>query len=293
MKLYHATYKACLDRIMTNGLTIEADHKKAWTDSECSFIYLPSDPEAAISFAEKNKNVPKEWIDEIVLLEIDSEQLDMALIHLDYLVKDSSRLTAYQYTWDIPKSAVRESDYMKKRRACCLTCCHEFLNKCPHLKANEELKKIWDMLEKKTLPHMDAWLDEHKIKQATVCPEYRSKYIQYPLNVTNIEFLAKQPGDKRAGAMVKIRPCGDKKTYIGIFLGDLPISAHITHNDDSGVLSVQHVTNPAIFVPDLGKIIYGMESWWSRIETEADLSDITNVDIDSQWYIKALKDITK
>ena len=32
--------------------------------------------------------------------------------------------------------------------------------------------------------------------------------------------------------------------------------------------------NPGIFVPELGKIIYGCESWWSEIDNPEDLRDM-------------------
>lgn len=37
------------------------------------------------------------------------------------------------------------------------------------------------------------------------------------------------------------------------------------------------------------KIIFGMESWWSRIKSEKELMDITNDDIEDVWYVKMLK----
>lgn len=48
-------------------------------------------------------------------------------------------------------------------------------------------------------------------------------------------------------------------------------------------------TNPAIYVFDLQRIIFGAESWWSIIENPEELKDITDDDINSQWYVKALK----
>ena len=49
--------------------------------------------------------------------------------------------------------------------------------------------------------------------------------------------------------------------------------------------------NPAIYVPELGKVIYGMESWWHAIKDEKELKDITDNDIDNVWYVKALKEV--
>mgnify|MGYP000282015848 FL=1 len=38
---------------------------------------------------------------------------------------------------------------------------------------------------------------------------------------------------------------------------------------------------------------FGAESWWSIIENPEELKDITDDDINSQWYVKALKAMHK
>jgi hypothetical protein len=48
--------------------------------------------------------------------------------------------------------------------------------------------------------------------------------------------------------------------------------------------------NPAIFVPELNKVIFGYESWWSEITTEEELNNvITDHTIENVWYVKLLK----
>ncbi len=51
--------------------------------------------------------------------------------------------------------------------------------------------------------------------------------------------------------------------------------------------------NPAIFVFDLKKVIYGYESWWGEIKSEEDFRKITDLDINNLWYVKALKELLK
>ena len=53
------------------------------------------------------------------------------------------------------------------------------------------------------------------------------------------------------------------------------------------------MTNPAIFVPELKKIIYGCESWWGTINNQDDLSDlnISDDDIQNTWYVKLLHEM--
>lgn len=98
------------------------------------------------------------------------------------------------------------------------------------------------------------------------------------------------------GSLVKIRPCGEEyenKTYLGVFLGDLPTSPYITLNPETEVLSVDCATNPAIYVFELKKIIFGYESWWSVIENEDELKNITDEDINNVWYVKLMRLVNK
>lgn len=52
-------------------------------------------------------------------------------------------------------------------------------------------------------------------------------------------------------------------------------------------------TNPAIFVPDLNRVVWGMESWWGPIESKEKLHQITDEDISNVWYVKAAKEFNK
>ena len=98
------------------------------------------------------------------------------------------------------------------------------------------------------------------------------------------------------GKPVRVRPCGDEycgKTYVGIYLGDLFMQNTVSYRRDTMELSVIPITNPAMFVPELNKIIYGAESWWSIIKSGDDISDITNSEINNQWYMQLLSGIFK
>lgn len=97
----------------------------------------------------------------------------------------------------------------------------------------------------------------------------------------------------KIGDLVKIKPCGEwaeKKTYLGFFIGDVPQATGMKIEDNK-IKSYLSFRNPAIFIPEVKKIVYGCESWWSKIESEDELKEITNVDIDNIWYVKALKEI--
>jgi len=95
------------------------------------------------------------------------------------------------------------------------------------------------------------------------------------------------------GKPVKVRSCKDghgTKTYFGILIGDMALS--IGHNIKDGVVTARHSGhNPAIFVPELGEVIYGCESWWGEIESEEEMDKlITDETISNVWYVKMLKE---
>ena len=96
----------------------------------------------------------------------------------------------------------------------------------------------------------------------------------------------------KQGDLVRIQPCADEykgKTYLGFYLGniarypDCSIAKEVITVDVGG-------HNPAIFIPELGKIIYGYESYWGKINSPDELKDITADEINNLWYVKALKE---
>ncbi|GHT90503.1 hypothetical protein FACS1894137_19820 [Spirochaetia bacterium] len=95
--------------------------------------------------------------------------------------------------------------------------------------------------------------------------------------------------------LVRIRPCGEKygnKTYLGILIGDMACGTSSVIKDSKIKISWTGY-NPAIFVPDLNKIIFGFESWWSEIENPDDFKEISNGDIENTWYVKLLNSLEK
>ena len=94
------------------------------------------------------------------------------------------------------------------------------------------------------------------------------------------------------GSLVAICPCGEEfedKTYLGLYLGDLPIDISSGYRENDRTIINSVVTNPAILIPELNRIIYGYESWWYLIETEEQLEKITDEDIANVWYVKEAK----
>lgn len=88
--------------------------------------------------------------------------------------------------------------------------------------------------------------------------------------------------------------CAEKykgKTFLGLYLGELPWCIHVSHNEEDNKLHIDTANNPAIYVFELQKIIYGFESYWNIIENPKQFVDITQEMIESQWYVRLLKAI--
>lgn len=130
------------------------------------------------------------------------------------------------------------------------------------------------------------------------CELYKSKYIEYPTTINGIETKGFTECWERAkpeiGKLVEVRPCGkeyEDKTYLGIYLGNLPFSPMITLSNEK-ILNIDALTNPCIFIPETKSIVWGMESWWCEIENVDDIKDITNETIDNVWYVQLMKSLT-
>lgn len=132
-------------------------------------------------------------------------------------------------------------------------------------------------------------------EQCEQCEHFHSKFIEYPITINGIDIDQDTSSLRKTdiGKFAKVRPCEkecENKTYVGIFLGDLPHAPYISLDEKSGMLKIRPMMNPAIYVPDLKKIVYGYESWWCIIEDEKDLDkEITDDLINNQWYVKAMK----
>lgn len=168
----------------------------------------------------------------------------------------------------------------------CNSCKNGLFARCEGLKNNGEYQTI------RSAPM--SIRAAHDFKENFICDEYRSRYIEYPIEVSkinkNTELYSLEKG--YIGKFVKIAPCGEEhkgKTYLGLFLGDLPMDISVSHNPTTKELNLGYFANPAIFVFELNKIVFGAESWWGVIETEDELKEITPDDINNVWYVKALK----
>jgi hypothetical protein len=82
-KLYHATYKPYLESIMKNGLNPNFVKKPSWEFSKGGVICLANDPYVAESYCETTGDVPEEYLDQIVVLEVDTKNLNKKMLFWD------------------------------------------------------------------------------------------------------------------------------------------------------------------------------------------------------------------
>jgi len=102
--LYHATYKPLLKKIKERGLDTN-DSKKAWDDSVPGYVYLALDPYVAESYAESSEMVPDSWLDNIIILKVDTNKLDKSKLFIDQNIQDNEGDTL-EYRGVIPWEAL-------------------------------------------------------------------------------------------------------------------------------------------------------------------------------------------
>lgn len=171
--------------------------------------------------------------------------------------------------------------------------------KCKYHHINHNIKK--GKLKVNHICTRSGWDDENiqtiLPAECESCPYFESKFIEYPLTITAIEDKTVKPYNSsyEVGSFCKIKPCNEEyegKTYLGVYLGELPIGIYTTWDKKTGVLSNSMRYNPAIFVPELNKIIYGCESWWGIIDKLKDFKEISKEEIDNVWYVQMFKELS-
>lgn len=103
-KFYHATYKQKLANIKRFGLD-NTRTIKAWDDSKTGTVYMCTDPNVAASYAEASDRVPDHYLDNIVILHIDTTKLDLDKLNLDENILDNKG-DSLEYNGVIPYSSI-------------------------------------------------------------------------------------------------------------------------------------------------------------------------------------------
>lgn len=102
--LYHATYKPLLKSIKKEGLV--PGKRINWDNGNNkykNYIYLADDPGVAESYAEASELVAEDWLDNIVILQVSTNNLDKTKFEIDENNQDGSTL---QYNGTIPPSCI-------------------------------------------------------------------------------------------------------------------------------------------------------------------------------------------
>lgn len=164
----------------------------------------------------------------------------------------------------------------------------------------EELIKEVESLSEEISTHcglMDIFSDD-KGKQALAQLKSKLRKVLFKLKATQVKQVSysdDKPYKPNRGNshLVRVRPVGEEykeKTFIGFYIGDIALSTGLSIEDDS-IFAFPAMHNPAIYVPELKKVIFGAESWWGEIKSEQQLNDITDGDIDNVWYVKMWKEL--
>lgn len=112
--LYHGTFRAYLDSIEEKGL-IPNFHSNWDLDDgyeKSGYIYLSNDIDFCGSMVEssENEDIPDEYFDDIIVLEIDTKYLDLSKLKLDENYKSNSfdDTWSFQYKGIISPEAITD-----------------------------------------------------------------------------------------------------------------------------------------------------------------------------------------
>ena len=153
-------------------------------------------------------------------------------------------------------------------------------------------------------PAAEKVCDDFFAKMHTEHEEWGGKFT-WPVEVHGITYSGEaiapphvKPSHHRpaCGTWVAVRPCDDAskgKTFLGVYLGEFALSQGCSFSRATGILGVyMGMHNPAIYVPELRRIVFGCGSWWGVIEGPEGLRQISDADIGDVWYVRALKDLS-
>jgi len=130
--------------------------------------------------------------------------------------------------------------------------------------------------------------------------EHHTKFVwmddvKFPIEINgiNMKQATMSRGKLSPGRLVAVRPCSknpDNKTFLGLYLGELMVDFMWEYEKDTKVVHLLPHYNPAILIPEQNRVVWGMDSWWSEIESADKLRQITNKVIQDTWYVKLLQE---
>ena len=112
--LYHGTFRAYLDSIEEKGLIPNFHNNWDLDDGyqESGVLYLSNDIDFCGSMVEssENEDIPEEYFDDIIVLEIDTSYLNLKNFELDknYSSNGHGDTWSFQYRGTIPPEAITD-----------------------------------------------------------------------------------------------------------------------------------------------------------------------------------------
>ena len=123
------------------------------------------------------------------------------------------------------------------------------------------------------------------------CKLYKNRFIEFPVSINGIQNEEFKTRCEMAGKIVKVKPKGDEygdKIYIGLLVGDIPAYNHISLLENTNILKVAPITNSAIFIFELNKLVLGIECWWDEVKTLKELFELETDE--KKWYMVFAKE---
>lgn len=162
----------------------------------------------------------------------------------------------------------------------------------------ESLEELKEIITKQNIKMLDLFKDEDDPRKTLALLRKLVGRIEFLLEAQDIKELhhptsdiLKKPLIGKKGSLVRVKSVREEhgdKTYVGFLLGEMAAGSSIEVTEDNIILDwANH--NPAIFVPELGEVIMGYESWWSTIKSVEELEAISDDDIQNTWYVKLMK----
>jgi hypothetical protein len=121
--------------------------------------------------------------------------------------------------------------------------------------------------------------------------------MKFPITVHGIawegELWEKGPtlGRIEPGDLASVRPAdADARTYLGVYLGAQCVHDSASLDPATGILRFRKFGgNPTFWIPTLKRVVYGMGSWWAKIDSPEKLKAITDADIAAVPYVQIMK----
>ena len=167
-----------------------------------------------------------------------------------------------------------------------------------------KVKELLDKIEKITEPlkeydkfkYLFSEDEGEKILSGLLSNVKRLRFLVNAIKIKEIEFpdnkaIQEYKFGGKSGTLVSVRPCAEiyeGKTFVGFLIGEVSMSSELSIEDDKFQLNYSQF-NPAILIPEIGKIVYGYESWWGKIKSIEELKEITDEDINNVWYVDLLR----